>query len=157
MYSFSQRCSVDDDNPSFISSSEDSKHGTSEVPARSDAPGAVDLAAEPEEPTVKPGLLQEDAANARAKVEPPVFDLTKRLSCKWSTGTGPRIGCVRDYPLALQSRALEQVNLSPRVAPGAFGGYGPIPSPRPSPKVRMSPRLSGMGLPSPRTMIASAN
>ncbi|KAJ6699019.1 IQ DOMAIN-CONTAINING PROTEIN IQM5 [Salix purpurea] len=80
-----------------------------------------------------------------------VFDLTTRLPCNWTTGAGPRIGCVRDYPKGLQSRALEQVNLSPRVAPGQLANYGPIPSPRPSPKVRVSPRLAYMGIPSPRT------
>ncbi|KAL2557148.1 calmodulin-binding family protein [Forsythia ovata] len=42
------------------------------------------------------------------------YQLGKQLSCKWSTGAGPRIGCVRDYPSGLQSHALEQVNLSPR-------------------------------------------
>lgn len=83
-------------------------------------------------------------------MEAPAFRLGKAVSCKWSTGTGPRIGIVRDYPTELQSRALEQVNLSPRVTPGAFGKCGPIPSPRPSPKVRLSPRLAYMGLPSPK-------
>ncbi|KAF8034143.1 hypothetical protein BT93_C0421 [Corymbia citriodora subsp. variegata] len=148
---------VDDDNPSYIASSEDSRHGRSEGPAETaplDAPGAVDLVAKPEKPAAKPGLPQENVTNAHAKAELPKFDFARRMSCKWSTGAGPRIGCVRDYPVELQSRALEQVNLSPRVTPGAFGGYGPIPSPRPSPKVRLSPRLSGMGLPSPRTMSA---
>lgn len=42
------------------------------------------------------------------------FQLGKQLSCKWTTGAGPRIGCVRDYPSELQFRALEQVKLSPR-------------------------------------------
>lgn len=42
------------------------------------------------------------------------YQLGKQLSCKWSSGAGPRIGCVRDYPSGLQSQALEQVNLSPR-------------------------------------------
>ncbi|XP_060201047.1 IQ domain-containing protein IQM2-like [Lycium barbarum] len=42
------------------------------------------------------------------------FQLGKQLSCKWSTGAGPRIGCLRDYPSQLQSHALEEVNLSPR-------------------------------------------
>ncbi|KVI12215.1 hypothetical protein Ccrd_009351 [Cynara cardunculus var. scolymus] len=91
------------------------------------------------------------------KASPMRYDLANRLSCKWSSGNGPRIGCVRDYPLELQSRALEQVNLSPRVVPGNFANYGPIPSPRPSPNVRLSPRLSYMGLPSPRTPMAAAN
>ncbi|WZZ21424.1 hypothetical protein YC2023_122811 [Brassica napus] len=85
-------------------------------------------------------------------VEPPVEDSgeQKRFMCKWSTGNGPRIGCVRDYPMDLQIRALEQVNLSPRVVNGKMGLFGPIPSPRPSPKIRVSPRLFCMGLPSPR-------
>ncbi|KAK7247136.1 hypothetical protein RIF29_42013 [Crotalaria pallida] len=42
------------------------------------------------------------------------YQLGKQLSCKWTTGAGPRIGCVRDYPCELQFRALEKVNLSPR-------------------------------------------
>ncbi|XP_073317869.1 IQ domain-containing protein IQM2-like isoform X2 [Primulina huaijiensis] len=42
------------------------------------------------------------------------YQLGKQLSCKWSTGAGPRIGCLRDYPSGLQSQALEQVHLSPR-------------------------------------------
>ncbi|KAG6772585.1 hypothetical protein POTOM_024002 [Populus tomentosa] len=87
-----------------------------------------------------------------ANLQAPVFDLSKRLSCKWTSGYGPRIGCVRDYPAELQSRALEQVNLSPRINPGA-GSCVPIPSPRPSPKVRVSPRLAYMGLPSPRVSV----
>lgn len=44
------------------------------------------------------------------------YQLGKQLSCKWTTGAGPRIGCVRDYPSGLQFRALEQVSLSPRSA-----------------------------------------
>ncbi|RWW14864.1 hypothetical protein GW17_00021326 [Ensete ventricosum] len=43
------------------------------------------------------------------------YQLGKQLSFKWTTGAGPRIGCVRDYPSELQFRALEQVNLSPRI------------------------------------------
>ncbi|CAI8584071.1 unnamed protein product [Vicia faba] len=85
------------------------------------------------------------------------FNATRRLSCKWSTGAGPRIGCVRDYPEHLQSKALEQVNLSPRPSSIRLNKYGPVPSPRPSPKVRMSPRFAYMGLPSPRTPISSAS
>ncbi|XP_050216648.1 IQ domain-containing protein IQM1 [Mercurialis annua] len=81
----------------------------------------------------------------------------EHLSCLWTTGAGPRIGCVRDYPIELQSRALEQVNLSPRVPPGSLSNYGPVPSPRPSPQVRVSPRLAYMGIPSPRTPISVSN
>lgn len=52
------------------------------------------------------------------------FQLGKQLSCKWTTGAGPRIGCVRDYPLELQARAMEEMCLSPRfsaTSPRKFG------------------------------------
>ncbi|KAE9601606.1 hypothetical protein Lal_00040684 [Lupinus albus] len=85
------------------------------------------------------------------KVEvPEAFNLSNKLSHKWCSGAGPRIGCVRDYPEHLQSRALEQLNLSPKPNSSRLNNYGPIPSPRPSPKVRMSPKIAYMGLPSPR-------
>ncbi|GAA0147182.1 hypothetical protein LIER_36468 [Lithospermum erythrorhizon] len=42
------------------------------------------------------------------------YQLARQLSCRWTTGAGPRIGCVRDYPSELQVRALEEVHLSPR-------------------------------------------
>ncbi|KAI3688083.1 hypothetical protein L1987_81790 [Smallanthus sonchifolius] len=45
------------------------------------------------------------------------FQLAKHLSCRWSTGAGPRIGCVRDYPSELQFRALEEVLLPPKQSP----------------------------------------
>ncbi|KAF5822921.1 hypothetical protein HanRHA438_Chr01g0033211 [Helianthus annuus] len=41
------------------------------------------------------------------------FKLGRQVSCKWSTGAGPRIGCLRDYPSELQSHALEEAKLSP--------------------------------------------
>ena len=53
------------------------------------------------------------------------YQLGKQLHFHWSTGAGPRIGCVRDYPSELQFRALEEVSLSPRGRPPRF------PSPRP--------------------------
>lgn len=43
------------------------------------------------------------------------YQLAHRLSCKWTTGAGPRIRCVRDYPLELQLRALEEVCLSLKI------------------------------------------
>ena len=92
--------------------------------------------------------ISEDKEEEEKETQRPVFELSKRLSCKWNSGVGPRIGCVRDYPVELQAQALEQVNLSPRVSPAY--SYGPIPSPRPSPRVRVSPRLAYMGIPSPR-------
>ncbi|KZV48449.1 hypothetical protein F511_37298 [Dorcoceras hygrometricum] len=84
-----------------------------------------------------------------------VYNSARRMSCKWSTGAGPCIGCVREYPSELQTRALEQVNLSPRLPFGPINIYGPIPSPRPSPKVRLSLRVAYMGLPSPWTQSPS--
>ncbi|KAH0723536.1 hypothetical protein KY285_006080 [Solanum tuberosum] len=42
------------------------------------------------------------------------FQLAHQLSCRWTTGAGPRIGCMRDYPAELQVRVMEDVCLSPR-------------------------------------------
>ncbi|KHG01584.1 Pentatricopeptide repeat-containing, mitochondrial -like protein [Gossypium arboreum] len=63
------------------------------------------------------------------------YQLGKQLSCKWTTGAGPRIGCVRDYPSGLQFRALEQVNLSPRSTSYLKTYCSPQSSCSPSPKV----------------------
>jgi hypothetical protein len=49
-----------------------------------------------------------------SKKETKSYQLGKQVSFKWTTGAGPRIVCVRDYPSELQLRALEQVRLSPR-------------------------------------------
>nr|XP_029119018.1 IQ domain-containing protein IQM1-like [Elaeis guineensis]XP_029119019.1 IQ domain-containing protein IQM1-like [Elaeis guineensis] len=81
--------------------------------------------------------------------KPMTIELNKCSSCKWTTGAGPRIGCVREYPADLQFKALEQVNLSPRIIPSPVGNKSPIPSPRPSPGVRLSPRLANIGLSTP--------
>lgn len=53
-----------------------------------------------------------------SKKETKSFQLGKQLSFKWTTGAGPRIVCVRDYPSELQLRALERVHLSPRSGGG---------------------------------------
>ncbi|URE18435.1 Calmodulin-binding protein [Musa troglodytarum] len=73
--------------------------------------------------------------------------------CKWTTGVGPRIRCVRNYPTDLQFKALEQVNLSPRSIPSPVGNNGPIPSPRPNFGMILSPSLAGIHLPSPATSL----
>ncbi|XP_077210583.1 IQ domain-containing protein IQM1-like [Tasmannia lanceolata] len=143
-----KRIATDDDSSSFKVTEEPPKEEVVESTAATEA--EVDLnVTEVDEPTKETTMVEDDMDN----VEVPAFNLARRLSCKWTTGTGPRIGCVRDYPTELQFRALEQVNLSPRVTPAPFGNYGPIPSPRPSPKIRLSPRLSYMGLPSPRLSV----
>lgn len=82
---------------------------------------------------------------------------SKSLSSKWTTGAGPRIGCVREYPTKLQAKALEQLNLSPRVNNGKVFNRTPIPSPRPTPDIHLSPRLVHMGIPSPRINATSHN
>ncbi|MCD9637693.1 IQ domain-containing protein iqm3 [Datura stramonium] len=42
------------------------------------------------------------------------YQLGHQLSLVWSTGAGPRIGCVADFPAELRWQALELTNLSPR-------------------------------------------
>lgn len=125
-----KRCSIDDDEfPSFKKTTETTKQ----------LADVVELAIKAATPR--------QGAHTPKKAE--AFEMRRRLSMKWSTGTGPRIGCVRDYPQELQSRALEQVNLSPRVVFSPIENKVPIPSPRPSPNVRLSPRLAYMGFPTP--------
>lgn len=43
------------------------------------------------------------------------YQLAQQLSRTWSTGAGPRIGCIADYPIELRLQALELTNLSPRL------------------------------------------
>lgn len=155
-----QKCAIDDDNPSqngansFIATSESQQITGPTLTSQSGATTAIIAINNVNNSNVVTVLKECDGK----KVETPsAFNLSKRLSYKWSTGAGPRIGCVRDYPEHLQSRALEQVNLSPRPTSARLTNYGPIPSPRPSPKVRMSPRLAYMGLPSPRNAIPAAS
>ncbi|KAK3118402.1 hypothetical protein QOZ80_9BG0698540 [Eleusine coracana subsp. coracana] len=50
----------------------------------------------------------------KSKGESKSYQLGHRLSLKWCTGAGPRIGCVKDYPMELIMQALEMVELSPR-------------------------------------------
>ncbi|KAL6344571.1 hypothetical protein AAG906_002476 [Vitis piasezkii] len=146
-----QKCAVDDDTPSFKVTSDESSAETMETES-----SFVASAADAEEPIKDSTADQEDDTKAAAATaEAPVFDLAKRLSCKWTSGVGPRIGCVRDYPADLQSQALEKVNLSPTTTPSHSRNRLPIPSPRPSPKVRISPRLAYMGIPSPRVSVVA--
>ena len=73
------------------------------------------------------------------------YQLGKQLSCKWTTGAGPRIGCVRDYPSELQFRALEQVNLSPRSVAGSRSNFSPRLICGLSPRV-LTPSSSGRAM-----------
>ncbi|KAL2326883.1 hypothetical protein Fmac_020310 [Flemingia macrophylla] len=63
------------------------------------------------------------------------YQLADQLATKWTTGAGPRIGCMRDYPLELQNIILEQQNLSPRTRTTA-------PSPRMPALSRFSPNVA---------------
>ncbi|WVZ55607.1 hypothetical protein U9M48_006247 [Paspalum notatum var. saurae] len=94
------------------------------------------------------------------------YQLGNQLSFRWTTGAGPRIGCVRDYPPELQFRSLEQVSLSPRAGAGAARlGIGtttprqspcaPLVSPAPAGGLG-SPLYSGTGTPSPRLQHGAA-
>ncbi|XP_051132194.1 IQ domain-containing protein IQM1-like [Andrographis paniculata] len=141
-----KRCATDDDRPPSKDSSEDSipRHGSSNT-----------LNEPKDTESTAPVQSNEPEVEFCDHQDKPLYSLAKHMSSKWCTGLGPRIGCVREYPAELQFRALEQVNLSPRPANAFPGAYGPIPSPRPSPKVRLSPRVAHMGLPSPRTPISA--
>ncbi|CAA2974187.1 Hypothetical predicted protein [Olea europaea subsp. europaea] len=143
-----KRCAADDDYlPSDKDPNEESLRRSTSEAKLSESTNASEFN----------GLTTEREISSCDQKDKPVFNLSKRMSRKWTTGAGPRIGCVREYPAELQFRALEQVNLSPRVANGPLTYHGPIPSPRPSPKIRLSPRLSYMGLPSPRTPVPVGN
>ncbi|KAK4769657.1 hypothetical protein SAY86_027807 [Trapa natans] len=47
------------------------------------------------------------------------YQLGHQLSPKWSTGAGPRIGCINDYPSEVRHQALEMVSLSPWAQPSS--------------------------------------
>lgn len=99
--------------------------------------------------TIEKSCTEDNIGQSGTNVQTSTVKESKPLSRKWTTGAGPRIGCVREYPATLQVKALEQLNLSPRVNNGKVAAKAPIPSPRPSPKIHLSPRLVHMGIPSP--------
>ncbi|CAN4117290.1 unnamed protein product [Withania somnifera] len=47
------------------------------------------------------------------------YQLGHQLSRGWSTGAGPRIGCIADYPAELRWQALEITNVSPKPSPSS--------------------------------------
>ncbi|XP_010683780.2 IQ domain-containing protein IQM3 [Beta vulgaris subsp. vulgaris] len=70
------------------------------------------------------------------------YELGHQLSRSWSTGAGPRIGCVADYPLELRFQALEFTALSPRhvVPPSPLKHDVPLPPP-PALSLSLTPHL----------------
>ena len=114
----------------------------------SDAEPSSQQEEEPKE-TAGPAAMAvtEEGTDAPAEAADAVSgEISGRAQVKWTSGAGARIGCVRDYPVELQSRALEQVNLSPNRPAAAAAQPWPIPSPRPSPRIRLSPRVQYMGM-----------
>jgi len=122
-----QKCPLDDDDP-FRNACDEKKSMHSSIA---------------EKPSIK---IQPFKEKVNAHCEK--FGLQEQRNAKspkWTSGTGPRIGCVREYPSKLQFQALVHVNLSPRkVNNFMFSTNRPIPSPRPSPCVHLSPRLANM-------------
>uniref|UniRef100_M4CT54 Eukaryotic translation initiation factor 3 subunit C n=1 Tax=Brassica campestris TaxID=3711 RepID=M4CT54_BRACM len=55
------------------------------------------------------------------------YQLAERLHSRWSTGAGPSISCMRDYPSELQFRVLEQAQPSPRAS--SFSNPSPFAPP----------------------------
>ncbi|KAG2625303.1 IQ domain-containing protein IQM1-like [Panicum virgatum] len=132
-----KRCSVDDDEYPSLKRKQ-----------ASDAEPSSQQEEEPKE-TAGPAAMAviEEGTDAPAEAADAVSgEISGRAQVKWTSGAGARIGCVRDYPAELQSRALEQVNLSPNRPAAAAAQPGPIPSPRPSPRIRLSPRVQYMGM-----------
>ncbi|TKW25489.1 hypothetical protein SEVIR_3G123400v4 [Setaria viridis] len=131
-----KRCSVDDDEyPSL------KRKQTSDVEA------ASQQEEEPKETAGPAATAMAEEEAAEAPPEAAADETSGRALVKWTSGAGARIGCVRDYPAELQSRALEQVNLSPSRSSAAPPLQPwPIPSPRPSPRIRLSPRVQYMGV-----------
>ncbi|GLT97272.1 hypothetical protein SLE2022_148450 [Rubroshorea leprosula] len=133
-----KRCSIYDDEGSFkvtVDGSKQEETKNMSTIATSTSKKEVDANVSIHDECIGPDHEQSSIAGNAVNAEPPPFNVGKLLSLKWTSGDGPRIGCVRDYPADLQTRALEQVNLSPRSSPGNFGSSDPIPSPRPSPKI----------------------
>ncbi|KAI6674131.1 hypothetical protein NL676_002037 [Syzygium grande] len=63
----------------------------------------------PGTPVPRNAILQ----RINSKISTRSYQLGHQLSRKWSTGAGPRIGCVADYPVQLREKALDFVKLSP--------------------------------------------
>ncbi|KAK9664644.1 hypothetical protein RND81_14G058000 [Saponaria officinalis] len=74
---------------------------------------------EDEEPIPQEAILHRINSHKRTRS----YQLGEHLNFRWTTGAGPRIGCVRDYPSKLQFQVLEQVNLSPK---SSSSDYSPL-------------------------------
>lgn len=72
------------------------------------------------------------------------YQLGNQLSLKWSTGAGPRIGCVADYPVEVRVQAMDFTNLSPRFppTPSSFRRMAGLASPTASPTTHPASDIS---------------
>ncbi|XP_022720909.1 IQ domain-containing protein IQM1-like [Durio zibethinus] len=154
-----KKCPIDDDIPSEVKTHKELKlPGSVKETAENISCTNTDPIHAKENSIGKDHGNEENCERNKSVDKTVAYDLGKAVKYKWSTGVGPRIGCVRDYPAQLQFKALEQVNLSPRVKPGHPSlTCGSIPSPRPSPNVHLSPRLAYLGLVSPRVRVSARN
>lgn len=86
----------------------------------------------PKAEVAKTAILQRINSKKAAKS----YQLGHQLTLKWSTGVGPRIGCIADYPAELRAQALEFTSLSPRTppTPTSYRKLGGLVSPKTSPR-----------------------
>lgn len=86
----------------------------------------------PKAEVAKTAILQRINSKKAAKS----YQLGHQLTLKWSTGVGPRIGCIADYPAELRAQALEFTSLSPRTppTPSSYKKLGALVSPKASPR-----------------------
>lgn len=79
----------------------------------------------------KKSILERISSKKAAKS----YQLGHQLTMKWSTGAGPRIGCIADYPEELRFQALEFTSLSPKTSPTPpiYRRIGSLVSPLASP------------------------
>lgn len=95
---------------------------------------------EEEEPVPKEKIMRRIDSHKDMKS----YQLAQQLSSKWSTGAGPRISCMRDYPSELQLKVLEQAHLSPRARTHktpftmTMSRFSPMVSTPPTPPSRKS-------------------
>ncbi|KAK1362817.1 IQ domain-containing protein IQM1-like [Heracleum sosnowskyi] len=154
-----KKFAVDEDNPILkVTTNDGPKSDLVKVLCSDNISSANEPSADTKKDSTENIIRSISVDSSRSIGKKPQFELRRALSSKWTTGTGPRIGCVREYPAELQFQALEQVNLSPRMLmAGSSASCFPIPSPRPYPRIHLSPRVSNIGLPSPRLTVHNPN
>ncbi|KAG0500495.1 hypothetical protein HPP92_000567 [Vanilla planifolia] len=143
-----KKCSVDDDDHSLLHSSSFRMSGNVDglemtmetIDSENDRKlDDLEVLGDVEE-TLE--VMEEPSSAEFHMGKPPLPEASVSPSRNWTTGAGPRIGWMREYPSNMQCKALEQVYLSPTNS--STWTKTPIPSPRPSPSMRLSPQLAQM-------------